>query len=944
MAEEREATPEGAGGASVDARDLDDAMEQSLASREILLALGRQGDSSDQILDTIVERARRLCRADAAQLALLDGDVFRLSRLSGDVSEEYERYMRGHPVERSRASISGRVAEDRRTQQITDVLGDQEYGRQDLQRLAGYRTLLAAPMVLEDEVVGVLTMWRRAVAPFSERDTRLLDDFAAQAAVALRQVELMRSLETRSNELASKVEQLEALRELGEAVGSSLDPDEVLSRIVTNAVRLTGTDGGSIMEYDEDTDSFLVRTAYGTSEALVAELRATTIRRDSTLVGRAATQRRPLEIADLSTADLDPHLDALHRDGWQSVLAIPMVRGDLIVGVLVIRRRSVGAFPEEMVDLLETFASQSSVAIVNARLFRELAQKVELLEAVRGVGEAISASLDLNEVLERILASAVRLSSADGGLMIEYDETERTFDTRLVLGASASLLDRLDEQMGVADGETMFGRFGQAAMEGRVLEIPDTTVGRLDPMAELLIADGWRSLLSVPIRREQRLVGVLLVRRAHPGTFPPSTTDLLLTLAAQSAIAIINARLFREVEAKSAELEVASRHKSEFLASMSHELRTPLNAVIGFSEVLADRLFGELNERQDEYVRDIWNSGRHLLELLNEILDLSKVEAGQMALEPTTFRVADALEYALSLVRERAAAHQIALDLTLDEDVGSVHADELRFKQVVLNLVSNAVKFTPDGGRGGRARGARRRRARRHRDRHRRRHPARGPGAHLRVLPAGRPRGRPRGGHRARAHAVAPHRGALRGPAVAGVGGRGGQHLRLRHPRATPTRVARGRPRTGRARTRLILLVDDDRASLDLLTAYLDGSGSRLERAGDGEEALRLARALRPDVVVLDIRLPRVDGWEVLAELREGTRPRPGSRSSSPPWSTNARKVWPWVPRSTCSSRSAATTSSMPSAGSGRCPPAGRTSWRRDRHDRAASSSSRTTR
>ena len=543
-----------------------------------------------------------------------------------------------------------------------------------------------------------------------------------------------------------------------------------------------------------------------------------------------------------------------------------MVRGDLIVGVLVIRRRSVGAFPEEMVDLLETFASQSSVAIVNARLFRELAQKVELLEAVRGVGEAISASLDLNEVLERILASAVRLSSADGGLMIEYDETERTFDTRLVLGASASLLDRLDEQMGVADGETMFGRFGQAAMEGRVLEIPDTTVGRLDPMAELLIADGWRSLLSVPIRRDQRLVGMLLVRRAHPGTFPPSTTDLLLTLAAQSAIAIINARLFREVEAKSAELEVASRHKSEFLASMSHELRTPLNAVIGFSEVLADRLFGELNERQDEYVHDIWNSGRHLLELLNEILDLSKVEAGQMALEPTTFRVADALEYVLSLVRERAAAHQVALDLTLDEDVGSVHADELRFKQVVLNLVSNAVKFTPDGGRVD---------VRAERDDTELVITVTDTGMGIppedreRIFESfqqgGRGVAREEGtglGLTLSRRIVELFEGRLWLESEVGAGSTFGFAIPVR-PRPESSREAEDR--TGS--DPLILLVDDDRASLDLLTAYLDGSGSRLERAGDGEEGLRLARALRPDVVVLDIRLPRVDGWEVLAEL-----------------------------------------------------------------------------
>ncbi len=206
---------------------------------------------------------------------------------------------------------SGRVAEDRRTQQITDVLGDQEYGRQDLQRLAGYRTLLAAPMVLGDEVVGVLTMWRTAVAPFSERDTRLLDDFAAQAAIALRQVELMRSLEARGAELASKVEQLEALRDARR--GRQLQPRSrrgAPAEIVTNAVRLTGTDGGSIMEYDEATDTFLVRTAFGTSEALVAELRAITIRRDSTLVGRSATERRPLEISDLSQDHADPHLEA----------------------------------------------------------------------------------------------------------------------------------------------------------------------------------------------------------------------------------------------------------------------------------------------------------------------------------------------------------------------------------------------------------------------------------------------------------------------------------------------------------------------------------------------------------------------------------------------------------------------------------------------------------
>ena len=481
------------------ARELGDAREQAVATEEILVALGRAGANSGEILDKIIERAASLCRAQAAQLHLADGDLFRLSRVSRSISEEFRRHSTEHPTARDRGTLVGRVDADRRTQQIADVLADPDYGRQDLQRIAGYRTLLSAPMVLDDDVVGVLSVWRTEVRPFDEREMELLSVFAAQAAIVLRQFDLRRTLELRSAELASRVEQLEALREVGEAVSSSLDPGEVLERIVTNAVRLTDTDGGSVMEDDEQDDVFLVRATYGSSSDLVARLRAITIRRDSTLVGRAVTERRPLEVADLSTAGLDPHLEVLYADGWRSVLAVPMFRGDVIVGVLVIRRRSIGSFPEEMVELLRTLGSQSSVAIINARLFRELAQKVELLEALRGVGEAISSSLDLDEVLQRILASAVRLSSADGGLLIEYDEAERTFDTRLVLGGSADLLDRLDEQMGDADEQTMLSRFGQAAVAGRVLEIADTTVGRLDPMAELLIADGWRSVLSVPI-------------------------------------------------------------------------------------------------------------------------------------------------------------------------------------------------------------------------------------------------------------------------------------------------------------------------------------------------------------------------------------------------------------------------------------------------------------
>ena len=173
--------------------------------------------------------------------------------------------------------------------------------------------------------------------------------------------------------------------------------------------------------------------------------------------------------------------------------------------------------------------------------------------------------------------------------------------------------------------------------------------------------------------------------------------DRLQTFANQSAVAIHNARIFRELEEKTEQLEVAGRHKSEFLASMSHELRTPLNAVIGFSDVLLERMFGELNARQEEYVLDIRNSGHHLLELINDILDLSKVEAGRMELDVGAVSLADLLAEGIAMVRERATTTRYR-SIWTSAEVGTVLADELRLRQVVLNLLTNAVKFTPEQG------------------------------------------------------------------------------------------------------------------------------------------------------------------------------------------------------------------------------------------------------
>jgi signal transduction histidine kinase/ActR/RegA family two-component response regulator len=676
-------------------RELRDVREQFAATKEILSALGRSGTEPDSVLDTIVARAAALCRADVAQLYLVRGDRFVVSRISGPTPQGFLDYVREHPVMVSRSSLLGRVVLDRRTQQIPDVLADPAYGRHDLQRLAGYRTLFTAPMIVDDDVVGVLSLWRNEVDPFDERAAEVMEAFAAQAAIALKNVALLEELESRTAELASKVEELESLREVGDAVSSTLDLDEVLQTVVTHAVRITGTDGGSIMEYDEDEDAFSVRAAYGTSPALLDALRGMRIERDSTLVGRAALERHPLVVSDLDAVPLDPHLRALHDHGWRSVLAVPLLRRDRMVGALVIRRKT-------------------------------------------------------------------------------------------------------------------------------------------------------------------------------PGDFGPETVRMLEIFAAQSALAILNARLFRELERNRTELEVASRHKSEFLASMSHELRTPLNAVIGFSEVLLDQLFGEINDRQAEYLRDIWNSGRHLLELLNEILDLSKVEAGKMELDSQRFDVAPVLEYSLGLVRQRAANHAIRLELLVSEEVSSVDADELRFKQVVVNLLTNAVKFTPDGGRVTVA--------------------ARQVGQELHVtvtdtgigvppedqqrifesFQQGR-RGVPKEegtglGLTLSRRIVELSGGRMWLTSEVGVGSTFGFALPVGTPPKPPEHQARRRDEGGRP---VVLIADDDPRSTELLAAYLDGLPVEVRRCRTGEEALEAARREPPAALLLDIRLPAMDGWGVLRAVKE---------------------------------------------------------------------------
>jgi signal transduction histidine kinase len=418
--------------------------------------------------------------------------------------------------------------------------------------------------------------------------------------------------------------------------------------------------------------------------------------------------RETIHIHDVSSPEAQaeyPEAWAMIKTlGFRTTLSVPLLREGTAIGAILIRRNEVRPFSDKQIALLKTFADQAVIAIENVRLFqelqertRELVESVEELKALGEVGQAVSSSLDLETVLETIVARAVDLAGTDSGVIYEFDEAGQEFHLRASHHMEAEAVEALKAaRIRLGEGAT-----GQAALARAPVQIPDTfeeregSISRVRPVLNRL---GYRSLVTVPILREQQIMGGLTVWRRQAGDFEPEVVNLLQTFATQSALAIHNARLFREIEAKSAQLEVASRHKSEFLANMSHELRTPLNAIIGFSEVLGEKFFGELNDKQNEYVDDILSSGRHLLSLINDILDLSKIEAGRMELEITTFYLPDAIENAILLIRERASRHGIKLDRSIDERLGEFSGDERKVKQVLVNLLSNAVKFTPEGG------------------------------------------------------------------------------------------------------------------------------------------------------------------------------------------------------------------------------------------------------
>jgi signal transduction histidine kinase len=675
-------------------QDLTTVLDQQTATAEILRVISSSPTDIQPVLDAIARSAARLCEAYDASVWLRDDETLVMRAHHGPIPVPPQ----GLPIRRD--WVTGRAVVDGRPIHVDDLAtaGDQFPEGQAMALRDGHRTTLATPLLQEGKAIGAILIRRDEVRPFSDKHIALLKTFADQAVIAIENVRLF-------NETKEALERQTATSEILRVISASpTDVQPVFEVIAASAVRLC--DGYFSAVFVSDGVRVHVRATHNLPpewQEAVAEVYPAPLDSDLQSV-QTIREQRVIQVLNFQE---EGGPEARHRaqiSGYRTWIGVPMLGRSGAVGAIAVARREQRAFSDADISLLQTFADQAVIAIENVRLFKELeskncdlttalAQQTATSEILRVIS---SSPTEVRPVFDAIIASAVKLCEAHSGILVRVESGL----IHRVTGIGPHREAQESVQRTFPRPIDTTSTLGQAILERRVVQLPDTESPTGSPTvrdAARLI--GFRAELSVPMLRDGEPIGGIAVTRRNPGPFSSDEVQLLRTFADQAVIAIENVRLFKELENKSRQLEVASQHKSEFLANMSHELRTPLNAIIGFSEVLTDRMFGELNEKQEEYLKDIYASGTHLLSLINDILDLSKIEAGRMELELTEFDLPTAIENALMLVRERAGRRSITLQTHIDGRLGQIQADERKVRQVVLNLLSNAIKFTPEGGR-----------------------------------------------------------------------------------------------------------------------------------------------------------------------------------------------------------------------------------------------------
>jgi GAF domain-containing protein len=677
--------------------DLSDSLDQQTATSEVLRAISSSPTELEPVFRSMLVNAMRICEAEFGHLLLYDGECFRAAYLH-NLPPAYRKFWEQGPVRVSTKLALGRLPQTKEAIQITDMKADRAYGEGDPLRVAtvdlgGAQTLLCVPMLKENQLVGAIVIYRQEARPFTDKQVELVKNFAAQAVIAIENTRLL-------NELRELLQQQTATADVLKVISrSTFDLPTVLQTLVESAAKLCDAD--KAITTRQINGVFYRAEAYGFSREFVDHVKDIPVKADrGSVSGQALLEGSVVHIPDVTADPEYTLIEAQRLGGYRTALGVPMLREGVPIGVLSLTRSEVRPFTNKQIELVTTFADQAVIAIENSRLLSELRQRTddltESLEqqtATADVLKLISRSaFDLRGVLQALVESAARFCDADKAHIVR--EKDGTFYTTENYGYSREFIGYIRNIPILAERGSAAGR---ALLEGQLIHITDVKADPEYTLAEAQKLGDYRTILCVPMLREGMPIGLLALTRSEVQPFTEKQIELVTTFADQASIAIENVRLFDEIRDKSRQLEEASQHKSQFLANMSHELRTPLNAILGYTELMADGAYGEPSEEMLGVLKRLEANGKHLLGLINDVLDLSKIEAGQLVLELSEYCIEDIAQTVRSTLEPLAADKKLGFKVEVAPKLPSGRGDGRRLTQVLINLVGNAIKFTDAG-------------------------------------------------------------------------------------------------------------------------------------------------------------------------------------------------------------------------------------------------------
>jgi signal transduction histidine kinase len=672
-------------------RELQELLEFQTASSEVLNVISRSPAQLQPVLNTIVETASRLCKADHAHVFRLQDGKYHLVA-HNQTQHHIIEYLSKNPIGLDQlGSVTARAARACKTVHVPDAMQDPEYGHGPL-TFSNDRTVLSVPWLREGIALGVVTVGRQTLRPFTGNEIELVESFADQVVIAIENTRLFEEVQARTRALQESLEYQTAMSDVLGVISSSPDKlQPVLDAIVNTAKRLCIADRAYFNVLVEGRYHSVAATE-GIPKHIIDDVRAKPeVAGRGSHAARAVLEKRPIHIKDTR---LDPEFtlyDVNEPGRARTLLGVPLLRRDEVIGVITLARIDPAPFTQRQIDLVATFANQAVIAINNVDLFEEVQARNRDLTALGEVGRAVSSTLELRTVLKTIVDRAIELSSTDGG-SIFYFRNDR-FELGETTGLDEEAVARFS-RLDISAGQT---GLGEAIASRSPLQIADITRRPSNPLRDAAIEAGLRAALIVPLLSGDGPLGALVLQRRTPGEFSAAVVTLMQSFADQSAIALENARLFEEIAHKSRELEIASQHKSQFVANMSHELRTPLAAILGYAELMQEGFYERLGQKSLDALTRIRSNGKHLLGLINTVLDIAKIESGQFTLNMTEYAIESVVETVRAATESLAQNKKLTLTTSVDKSLPVGLGDEQRLTQVLLNLVGNAIKFTDRG-------------------------------------------------------------------------------------------------------------------------------------------------------------------------------------------------------------------------------------------------------